>query len=79
MTRILAAALLLAGCAQPTHLQYDFGRASAAAFRTQADLGRASVANAQYPLSGDEGLALRQAVVKKTTDEESGKAEMVDQ
>ncbi len=77
MTRLLAALLLLAGCAQPVHLQYDFGRASSAAFRTQADLGRASVANAQYPLSGEEGLALRQSVVKETTDEESGEAEAV--
>ncbi len=78
MTRTLAALLLLAGCAQPVHLQYDYGRSNMTAFRTQADLGRQSVANAQYPLSGEEGLALRQSVVKKTTEEKSGKAEQVD-
>lgn len=77
MTRTLAviALLSLSACAQPSHLQYDFSRSYSASFRSQADLGRASVAKADYPLSGEEGLALRQEVVKQTTDEESGEAE----
>lgn len=77
MTRIIAAIALLSlsACAQPSHLQYDYGRAYTAAFRTQTDLGRASVAKADYRLSGEEGLALRKEVVEKTTDEESGEIE----
>jgi len=79
MTRVVFALLFAAGCAQPTHLQYDFSRSYNAAFNAQADLTRPSVANAAYGLSGAEGLALRQTVVKATTDEESGKAEMVNE
>lgn len=78
MNRALLALIFAAGCAQPVHLQYDFSRAYTAAFSAQPDLTRPSVANAAYGLSGTEGLALRQTVVKATTDEESGKAEMVD-
>ena len=78
MNRVLVALLFAAGCAQPTHLQYDFSRSFDAAFKAQADLTRPSAANAAYELSGTEGLALRQTVVKATTDEESGKAEMVE-
>ena len=77
MTKIIAslALLSLAACAQPSHLQYDYGRTYSTAFRAQTDLGRPSVAKAAYPLTGDEGIALRKAVVAKTTDEESGTAE----
>ena len=58
MTRsiILAAvALIASGCGTPMNLAYDFGRSYSAAFQTQADLTRASVAAAQYRLSGIEG------------------------
>lgn len=77
MKKIFAslALLSLSACAQPSHLQYDYGRSYSAAFRAQTDLGRPSVAKADYRLSGAEGLALRQAVIDKTTDEESGQAE----
>lgn len=77
MTRSLAVIALfsLSACAQPSHLQYDYSRAYSASFRTQADLGRASVSKADYRLSGEEGLKLREEVVKQTTDEESGEVE----
>lgn len=78
MTRVLALALLMVGCGQPKHLQYDFGHSYTTSFRQQADLGRPGVAKAAYPLSGEEGLALRKSVVKETTDEESGEAEAVE-
>lgn len=67
--------LLFVGCAQPAHLQYDFGRTFTAAAKTQADLGRPSAENADYPLNGTEGVALRKAVTQKTTDEESGEVD----
>ena len=79
MNRVLIALLFAAGCAQPTHLQYDFSRSFNAAFTAQADLTRPSAANGAYGLSGTEGLALRQSVVTATTDKETGKAEMVNQ
>lgn len=78
MNRVVFALLLAAGCAQPTHLQYDYSRAYNAAFSAQADLTRPSAAKEAYTLSGTEGLALRQTVVKTTSEEKSGKAEMVD-
>ena len=65
----------LAGCGQPAHLQYDFGRAYTDAMHTQADLGRSSVASSAYPLSGFEGIELRTRVTEESTDAESGQAE----
>lgn len=81
MTRLLAvllAPLALSGCGQPTHLQYDHGRAFNAAFEAQSDLTRPSVAKLQVGLTGEEGLRLRQVVIESTTDEESGEAEAVE-
>lgn len=72
MTILLA---LLAGCAQPTHLQYDFGRAYMEAGTTQANLDRPSAARAVYSLSGTEGEQLRKNVEQETTEKKSGKAE----
>ena len=67
----------LAGCGQPTHLQYDYGRSFQAAFVAQADLSRPSAAHGDYPLSGVEGLALRQAVTKTSTDVETTKEDSI--
>lgn len=75
----LLAATLLAGCAQPRHLQYDFGRAYTEAADLQADLGRASVAESVYTLSGEEGILLRQNVKEETTEAKSGEAEKVEE
>lgn len=71
--------LLLVACGSPTHLQYDFGRASWQSQQIQADLSRPSAAEAVYPLTGEEALKIRKNVSKATSDEESGKAELVDQ
>lgn len=67
--------LLMVGCAQPVHLQYDHGRAYYTAAQVQADLARKSVEGAVYPLSGAEAEALRLRVQEATTDEESGATE----
>lgn len=67
--------LVVLGCAQPTHLQYDFGRAYMEAASLQANLDRPSVANAVYELSGTEGVQLRENVEASTTEQKSGKAE----
>jgi hypothetical protein len=67
--------LLFVACAQPHHLQYDFGRAYWESAALQADLSRASVAQSIYPLSGEEGVKLRENVVKASTNEETGKIE----
>ena len=74
---LLVGAAALTGCAHPEHLQYDFGRSYMDALTTQADLGRPSVADAAYPLSGFEGIELRMRVTEESTDEESGQAEAV--
>lgn len=50
---------LLVGCAQPVHLQYDFGRSMADATRIQGDLTRPSVADDAYTVEGSEALLLR--------------------
>lgn len=79
MTRILAAATLLMGvsaCASPTHLQYDYGRAYMEAVRGQGDLTRPSVASAQYPLYGIEGVAIRLNVQKEATAVETGESKV---
>lgn len=62
---------LLLACAQPTHLQYDFGRAFNDTLRLQGDLTRASVADDAYTVEGSEALLLREnqrkAMAQKTT------------
>lgn len=70
LVRVLAGGALLAGCASPLHLQYDFGRAYTEAVISQADLTRTSVANSTYPLYGVEAEAIRIRVQEKTTDTE---------
>lgn len=72
MALLLAA---LTACGHPQTLTYDYGRSFEEAFSTQADLTRPSVQGLAYPLSGVEGIALRQRVQEETTDEESGRAE----
>lgn len=78
MNRLALLLPLLAACGQPTHLQYDYGRSYNAAFNAQADLTRPSVANAAYPLSGQEAEAIRTAAEKSTSEEKSGEAEVID-
>jgi hypothetical protein len=73
----LIAALSLAGCGSPLHMQYDHGRASNAAFNAQADRTRPTVASAAYPLTGTEALEIRARVFEQSTDTETGKAEYV--
>ena len=70
--------LLLLACAQPVHMQYDFGRASWESARIQADLSRASVADSVYPLSGKEAQLMRENVEKSSSDGESGEAEAIE-
>lgn len=65
----------LAGCAQPLHLQYDFGRAYTQSMQTQANLDRPTVAQSVYPLSGAEALLMRENVVKEDAKEKSGQVE----
>lgn len=64
--------LLVLACGQPTHLQYDFGRAYSEALNTQATLDRESVKNDAYPISGEEALAARANALKAASDEEEG-------
>ncbi len=73
-----AMAFLSAGCTHKSQLQYDLGRASAAAFQAQADLQRTSAVDANYPMSGAEALRMRVRVTETTTDMESGEVEAVD-
>lgn len=77
MTRpaLLAALLPLGACAAGGHLQYDHGRAYEAALAAQADLMRPAAADGAYPITGFEGLLLRQRATEDATDKESGKAE----
>ena len=79
MTRgfIIVAAFVgsLAGCGQPARLQYDFSRCYTETMQTQADLGRPTVAASAYPLSGFEGIELRQRVTEESTDTESGEVD----
>lgn len=67
--------LLVLGCAQPLHMQYDYGRAYMAIAETQANLDRPSAADADYPMSGQEALDIRSNAEKATTEEKSGKIE----
>ncbi len=62
----------LLGCHQRLSMQPDHGRAYTEAFAIQADLDRPSVRQADYPLSGEEGLALRSNVRESTADQEEG-------
>jgi hypothetical protein len=75
----MIALLLFGACAQPLHLQYDFGRALTESQKIQADLTRPTVAEAVYPLTGTEAVKLRQNVEKTTTEEKSGALEAVAQ
>lgn len=68
----------LTGCTSGPHLQYDHGRAYAATTAAQANLSRDAAAESAYPLTGEEGLELRQRVVESSTDAETGRAEAVD-
>lgn len=67
--------LPLFGCAQPVHLQYDFGRAYTESLRTQANLDRPTVAQSIYPLSGTEAILIRANVEKQDAKEKSGEVE----
>lgn len=67
--------LLLLACAQPAHLQYDFGRAYSESARIQADLSRQSVAESVYPLSGEEASRIRSNAEQASGDAESGEQE----
>jgi hypothetical protein len=58
--------LSLAACGNPMNLSYDFGRAYILTSQVQADLSRASVAAAQYRLSGVEGAEIRMRVNEQT-------------
>ena len=69
-------ALLTFGCAEPRHLQYDFGRAFMQGVSAQADLTRPSVADLQHPLGGVEAAAIRVQSQKATSDEESGDSQL---
>ena len=67
---------LIAGCGQPVHLQYDLGRAYEAAWETQSDLTRPTVADEAYPVSGTEALAVRQNAEKEAATTKSGDVTM---
>jgi hypothetical protein len=70
--------LLLAACGQPTHLQYDHGRAMNDAMRIQADLTRDTVKDSLYPLSGFEAAEIRLRAAEATAEEKSGEAEAIE-
>lgn len=73
MNRVLLIMLstALCACVQPTHLQYDFGRAYTETFRAQADLTRPSAANQSYSLYGPEAAAIRINVQAAATEEKT--------
>ncbi len=75
MRLTLLVLLILPACAQPVHLQYDFGRAYTESLRTQANLDRPSVAQANYPLTGTEAILIRENVEKEGAKEKTGEAE----
>ncbi len=62
--------LLLLGCGQPAHLQYDFGRAYNESLAVQATRDRASAADDAYAIGGAEALATRANALKAATDAE---------
>jgi len=71
---IALAATLLAGCAEPAHLSYDFGAAYTTAFNAQADLTRASADGLDHPLTGVEAQAIRINAQSESTDQETGQS-----
>ena len=75
---VLAATALASGCVRPHRLQYDYGRSYSEAYSMQADVSRASVKSNVPPLSGVEGLALRQAVVDETSTAKSAQVEAIE-
>ncbi len=78
MIRLFTVSMLfLVGCGSPTHLQYDHGRASTAAYSTQANLGRPVGQADGYMISGEAGLEIRTRVFERATDAETGKAQYV--
>lgn len=70
--KALIAGVLLAGCAEPRHLTYDFGRSYTGAFVAQADLTRPSAATEQYSLYGIEGVKIRLLVQEAVAEQKSG-------
>jgi len=63
---------LLSACGGQLHHQYDHGRAYTETFQTQSDLDRESAEGHDYPLSGQEGILLREnAEVAATNQEET--------
>lgn len=66
----------VAGCAEPLHLGYDFGRAFTQAVVAQGDLTRPSIANERYVLYGIEGTQIRLNVAQETTETETGQSEL---
>lgn len=70
--KLLIAGVLLAGCAEPRHLTYDFGRSYTSAFVAQADLTRPSAATEQYALYGIEGVKIRLLVQEAVAEQKSG-------
>jgi len=75
---LLLSLVPLAGCAQPVHLQYDFGRAYSESMQLQANLDRPTAAQANYPLSGTEAILIRANVEKQDAKEKTGKVEATD-
>lgn len=63
----MIAILTLVACAQPLHMQYDFGRAYRDSVELQAQLDRPGAAQAQYMLQGAEAVDMRKAVRDITT------------
>ena len=77
MKRLFFPLFFLCGCGSPMHLQYDHGRASSQAFSAQGNLARPGIEDDAVPLSGTEALEIRSRVFEQSTDQESGKAEFV--
>ncbi|RME21407.1 MAG: hypothetical protein D6798_18205 [Deltaproteobacteria bacterium] len=80
MNRLLLAVIggaAIAGCGHPKNLQASFGRCYEQTMALQADRGRPTVSDADYPLTGFEGLELRMRVTEESTDQESGEVEAV--
>ncbi len=80
MNRVLLAVLgsaALAGCGHPKNLQASFAQCYEETMALQADRGRPTVSDADYPLTGFEGLELRMRVTEESTDQESGEVEAV--
>lgn len=78
MRPLFLLALALSGCAHPRLLQETHGTTFEATMAIQADRGRPTVANAAYPLTGEEGLMVRQMVTEETTETKTGEAEATD-